>query len=237
MCRGAYRHILHRDDTQWTMAGRKHPGHSGDLRWALKQPEGNLWIRFGGWLVTKLLRRAVERVTVDVPSFEAARNATPEGSPLVLVPNHRSYLDFVLCSYLCFARPDLGIRIPHIAAAIEFGRIPLLGRLLSALHAFYLRRGTGKEDPELTRRVHQLIEQGKTLEFFIEGQRSRTREFLAPKRGLLRCLQATGKTCTLLPVAFSYDRIPEEAVFALELAGLPKPRMRLGPLLRWAFRA
>jgi len=237
VCRGAYRHILHRDDTQWTMAGRKHPGHGGDLRWALRQSEGNLWIRFGGWVTTKLLRRAVERVTVDIPSFEAARNAASEGSPLVLVPNHRSYLDFVLCSYLCFARPDLGIRIPHIAAAMEFGKIPLLGRLLSSLHAFYLRRGTGKEDPELTRRVHQLIEQGKTLEFFIEGQRSRSREFLAPKRGLLRCLQATGRTCTLLPVAFSYDRVPEEAAFAMELAGLPKPRMRLGPLLGWVVRA
>jgi alcohol-forming fatty acyl-CoA reductase len=237
VCRGAYRHILHRDDSQWTMAGRRHPGHGGDFRWSLTQPEGNLWIRFGAWLVTKLLRRAVERVTVDVPSFEAARNAAPEGSPLVLVPNHRSYLDFVLCSYLCFARPDLGIRIPHIAAAIEFGRIPLLGRILSALHAFYLRRGTGREDPELTRRVHELIESGKTLEFFIEGQRSRTREFLAPKRGLLRCLQATGRSCTLLPVAFSYDRVPEEAAFAHELAGHPKPRMRLSGLLRWAFRA
>jgi fatty acyl-CoA reductase len=85
--------------------------------------------------------------------------------------------------------------------------------------------------------VHQLIEQGKTLEFFIEGQRSRTREFLAPKRGLLRCLQATGRTCTLLPVAFSYDRVPEEAAFAQELAGLPKPRMRLSALLRWGYRA
>ena len=237
VCRGAYRHILHRDDTQWTMAGRRHPGHGGDFRWALTQPEGNLWIRFGAWLVTKLLRRAVERVTVDIPSFEAARNGTLEGTPLVLVPNHRSYLDFVLCSYLCFARPDLGIRIPHIAAAIEFGRIPLLGRILSSLHAFYLRRGTGREDPELTQRVHQLIECGKTLEFFIEGQRSRTREFLAPKRGLLRCLQATGRTCTLLPVAFSYDRVPEEAAFAQELAGRPKPRMSLRGLLGWAFRA
>lgn len=237
VCRGAYRHILHRDDSQWTMAGRRHPGHGGDFRWAFQQPEGNLWIRGGAWLVTKLLRRAVDRVTVDVPSFEAARRAAPEGASPVLVPNHRSYLDFVLCSYLGFARPDLGIRIPHIAATIEFGRIPVLGRILSSLHAFYLRRGTGREDPELTRRVHQLIGEGKTLEFFIEGQRSRTREFLPPKRGLLRCLQATGRTCTLLPVAFSYDRVPEEGAFALELQGHPKPRMRLRPLLGWAFRA
>src|SRR5262249_40737107 len=41
----------------------------------------------------------------------------------------------------------------------------------------------------------------------------------------------------LLPVAFTYDRVPEEAAFARELAGLPKPRMRLGALLGWAWRA
>jgi alcohol-forming fatty acyl-CoA reductase len=109
--------------------------------------------------------------------------------------------------------------------------------VLSALQAFYLRRGEGREDPELTRRVHQLIEQGKALEFFIEGQRSRSREFLPPKRGLLRCVQTTGRTCTLLPVALNYDRVPEEAAFARELAGAPKPRMSLGPLLRWTYRA
>ena len=192
-----------------------------------------MWIRFASWAVTKVLRRAVERVTVDVPSFEAARRAAAPGSALVIMPNHRSYLDFVLCSYLAFARPDLGIPIPHIAATMEFGRIPVLGRILAALHAFYLRRGTGREDPDLTRRVHGLIRDGKTLEFFVEGQRSRSREFLPPKRGLLRCLQATGTPCTLLPVALTYDRVPEEAAFAAELSGQPKPKMRLGPLLGW----
>jgi alcohol-forming fatty acyl-CoA reductase len=120
---------------------------------------------------------------------------------------------------------------------MEFGKLPLLGRLLTALHAFYLRRGAGKEDPELTRRVHDLIRQGKTLEFFIEGQRSRSREFLEPKRGLLRCVQATGKQVTILPVALSYDRLPEERTFAAELAGAPKPRMKLGALLKWAAQA
>ncbi len=236
-CRGVYRHILGRDERQWTLAGRKHRRHGGDLRWVMGQPYGNFWIRFAALIVGKLLRRAVEHVSVDIPSFEAARRAAIDGSPLVLVPNHRSYLDFVLCSYLCFARPDLDIPIPWVAAAIEFGRIPLLGRVLSALHAFYLRRGEGREDPELTRRVHQLIEEGNALEFFIEGQRSRSREFLPPKRGLLRCIQATGRTCTLLPVAFNYDRVPEEAAFARELAGQQKPPMRLGPLLKWAYRA
>ncbi len=237
VCRGVYRHLLNRDETEWPLAGRRHPGHGGDLRWALSQPHGNAWIRFSAWAVTKVLRRSVDQVTVDLPSFEAARRALPDGEPLVIVPNHRSYLDFVLCSYAAFARPDLGVPIPHIAAAIEFGRIPLLGRILTALHAFYLRRGEGREDPELTRRVHALVEQGRTLEFFIEGERSRSREFLAPKRGLLRCLQATGRSFTLLPVALTYDRVPEEAAFAKELAGAPKPKMRLGPLFGWIVAA
>ncbi len=235
--RGVYRHILGRDDTQWLLTGRRHQGHGGgDVRWVRRQPHGTATIRFSAWLITKVLRRCCDSVTVDVPSFEAARRAALDGCPLVLLPSHRSYFDFVLCSYLFFARPDLRIPIPHTAAAIEFGHIPLLGRLLGSLHAFYVNRGEGREQKELTRRVHSMIREGKVIEFFIEGTRSRSREFLAPKRGLLRCIQATGETCLLLPISLSYDRVPEEAAFTLELAGAPKPKMGLGPLLTWTLR-
>ncbi len=237
ICRGIYRHLLHRDDREWALAGRAHPGHDGDLRWVTTQPSGNAWIRGASLLVTKVLRRTTDAVTVDLPSFERARDAVPRGAAIVLVPSHRSYLDFVLCSYLAFARPDLGLPIPHIAATMEFGRIPVLGRVLTAMHAFYLRRGQGKEDPALTARVHALIRSGHSLEFFIEGARSRTREWLPPRRGLLRALQATGAACVLVPIAISYDRVPEEASFARELAGGAKPPMRLAALLRWAWRA
>jgi hypothetical protein len=37
----------------------------------------------------------------------------------------------------------------------------------------------------------------------------------------------------ILPVALSYDRIPEERAFAAELAGAPKPKMRLSALANW----
>jgi len=237
ICRGVYRHLLRRDEREWVLAGRAHGGHEGDLRWVLDQPRGNLWVRAASWVVTKVLRRIVDRVTVDLLSFEQVRAQMRTDAAIVLVPSHRSYLDFVLCSYLAFARPDLGLPIPHIAATMEFGRIPILGRVLQALHAFYLRRGTGAEDPDLTRRVHALISSGAALEFFVEGARSRTREFLPPKRGLLRCLQATGRPVALIPIAISYDRIPEEGAIARELAGESKPPMQLRALLAWLGRA
>jgi fatty acyl-CoA reductase len=187
-------------------------------------------------MTTKVLRRAVDHVTVDVPSFERARAAIPNGATLVLTPSHRSYLDFVLTSYLAFARPDL-LPIPHIAATMDFAAIPLLGRVLGWLHAFYLRSGQGKMDPQLAPRVEALIDGGNTLAFFIEGARSRSGEFLPPKRGLLRCLQSTGRTCALLPIAITYERVPEHEAFARELAGEPKAKMRLGALVSWTFDA
>ena len=232
--RGVYRHLFKRDDSAWVLAGRAHSGHSGDFRWVVRQPFGNAWIRGVSWLSTKLFRRAIGSVTVDVPSFERAR-AAAGGATIVLTPSHRSYLDFVLCSYLAFARPDL-LPIPHIAATMEFARIPILGRILRASHAFYLRRGQGK-DPELAGRVQSLLDDGNTLAFFVEGARSRSGDFLEPKRGLLRCLQATQRTCALLPISIGYERVPERAAFDRELAGHPRQKMRLGALLGWAAAA
>jgi thioester reductase-like protein/1-acyl-sn-glycerol-3-phosphate acyltransferase len=235
VCAGVYRHLLRQDDAEWVLAGRAHPGHDGDLRWALSQPRANYWIRSAAWFATKLFRRSVSRITVDAPSFERALRAVPPDAEIVLTPSHRSYLDFVLCSYLAFARPDL-LPIPHIAATMEFARIPVLGRILKSMHAFYLRRGEGK-DPDLARRVKELIDEGNTLAFFIEGGRSRTGEFLSPRRGLLRCLQASGRRCALMPVALTYERVPEHEAFARELAGEAKQKMRLGALVAWAIDA
>ena len=233
VCRGVSRHLLQQRDDEWVLAGRSHVGHGGDLKWVMRQPSGNAFVRTGIWLSTKTLRRIADSVTVDVPSFERARDSVPPGAAIALLPSHRSFLDFVLCSYLAFARPDLGIRIPYVAAAVEFGRVPLLGYLLRSVHAFYVERGAARENRHLAKRVHAMVEANEVVEFFVEGARSRTRAFLRPKRGLLRCLETSGRSCVLMPIAISYDRVPEEQVFARELSGAPKSGLRLGPLFGW----
>lgn len=236
VCRGLARHVLDQDEREWILGGRDQVSHGSDIRWAMRQPNGNFMVRLGCYLSTKLLRRISDRVTVDLPSFEEARRQVPEGAGIVLLPTHRSYLDFILVSNLMFARPELGIRVPFVAAAIEFGRLPLIGRLLRSVNAFYVHRGAAKENRELSKRVNDLLSKGEVLEFFIEGQRSRSRAFLPPKKGLLRLVQASGKPAMLFPIAISYDRVPEEEAFRRELAGEPRPKMRLGALVSWLWQ-
>ncbi len=218
------------------IGGRSAPKPRG-ISWAIRQPNGTAVIRLFGYVVAKVLRRAADSVTVDLASFESALTRVPEGTLVVIAPSHRSYMDFLLCSYLFFDQPQLGVAIPHIAAAEEFSRIPVIGRLFEKAQAFFVKRGMRRKDyAELRERIADLVKRRQTLQVFIEGTRSRSRQFLRPKHGLLRCLQETGQPATILPVALSYDRVTEEASFLRELAGRSKPKMRLRTLSIWTTR-
>lgn len=236
VCRGVYSHLMRRDDTSVLLAGRDHAAAKPDVAWALRQPQGNWAVRSFGLVLRKGFRAATDQITFDRASFEAARGESQQDTRFVIVPTHRSYMDFLLCSYLMFSHPELGIPIPHIAAAEEFSRIPLLGGLFRAAHAFHLKRGVGREDAELSRQVRELTADGKALLFFIEGTRSRTRRYLPPRRGMLRALQSSGHRFRLLPVNVSYDRVAEEAQFRRELSGAEPARASLTRLAAWAGR-
>jgi alcohol-forming fatty acyl-CoA reductase len=188
-----------------------------------------------GYVVAKVLSRVADEVTFDRESFISALARVPDGSLMIIAPTHRSYMDFLLCSYLFFDQPSLGIAIPHIAAAEEFSRIPVLGCLFKRAQAFFVKRGLmhRRDYADLTRRVTDLVKCGQTLQIFIEGTRSRSGQFLQPHHGLLKCIQETGQPAAILPVALSYDRVTEEASFLRELQGQPKPKMKLTSLSVW----
>ena len=237
VCRGIYQNLLRGDDSEIIFAGHRYWEAKNDFRSIMRKPGVNMAIRIAGYVITKALRRCTDKVTFDWESFEFARKSVPDDSLLVIIPSHRSYMDFVVCPYLFLMRPDLNITIPHMAAAEEFGRIPVIGKLLTMLQAFYIKRGVGRADKELLKQqVNDLVELNHTLLFFIEGTRSRSRQFLRPRTGLLRSLRSTGKICTILPVAITYDRVPEEKTFLGELRGGRKSKMQLRSLLSWSFR-
>lgn len=216
------------------LAGSTHNDNLSDLKWCRQQPMGNWAIRTTGFVMRKAFRKGCTSITFDYDSFKQAMDSLEPNTLVVLAPNHRSFMDFIVCSYLCFSHPELKISIPYIAADLQLGGLPFLGWFLKQTYAFYLKRGQGKADPELNQKIRQLVEDQQTLEIFIEGTRSRGRQCLQPKRGLLRALQQTGENCALLPISINYDRMPEEEALMRELAGTPKPLMRMKPLLKWS---
>lgn len=230
VCRALARHALKLDERQLSLGGRKHNHVAPPPPGA---PAPNLAVRGMALGIERAMNRLCERVTYDRASFEAALAAVPPDTALVLAPIHRSYLDFLALPYLLVRHPELGIAPPKIAAAEEFAAIPGLGPLLARAGAFFVRRAQGREDPHLTRQVREVLADGHPLMFFIEGRRSRGGEFLAPRRGLLRALQASGRRVALLPVAIAYDRVPEADALARELRGEPRAPMTLAGLTRW----
>jgi alcohol-forming fatty acyl-CoA reductase len=225
---GVSHHLLKRDPANAPLRM-----HGTDAGWALRQPSGNATIRAFAYFMRKVLRAAGVEITFDEAGFKRALRAVGDDDLVVLAPSHRSYMDFIVASLLCFAHPGLGLRMPKVAATDDFARIPVVGPVLRACGAFYIRRGTGAPDPRLNEQLGELVRAGHSLEFYPEGTRSRSRRFLPPKRGILRALQATGRRSVILPLAISYDRIAEEVGFLLELDGSARHRGGLKPLSRW----
>lgn len=156
--------------------------------------------------------------------------------PVVLVPCHRSHFDYMVLSYLFrenFLSP------PHIHAGINLAFWPV-GPFLRGAGAFFVRRSfAGDKLYKLVfhRYLMTLIRQGYTLEFFIEGGRSRTGKILTPKLGVLASivsafLQGVRRDLYLVPVSIHYGRIAEENAYDAEMGGAEKEKESFGALLR-----
>jgi len=166
-----------------------------------------------------VIRRLFQRV--EVRGLERV-SEWAKRQPVVLVPSHRSYFDFVLVSWLFYQNH---LMPPHVAARenMAFGPFGLLFRRAGA---FFLRRTF---DDELYKAVFRsyvahLVREGFTQEFFIEGQRSRTGKSLAPRMGMLSWniqgfVDSGRRDLLFVPVGITYERLVEEGSMVEELAG------------------
>ena len=76
---------------------------------------------------------------------------------------------------------------PHIAAGINLN-LPVIGTMLRSGGAFFMRRsfrGNALYSAVFTEYVAQLVAGGYSIEYFIEGGRSRTGRLLQPKGGMV----------------------------------------------------
>jgi glycerol-3-phosphate O-acyltransferase len=165
---------------------------------------------------------------VDLPEEDmrrlrdSFRDATP-----VLIPCHRSHLDYLLISSQLFYRDMV---IPHVIAGENLNFWPL-GPIFRRCGAFFIKRSFSENRifPVVFQRyLHQLVRDGFPIEFFIEGGRSRTGKLLPPRLGVLSMIMDSaqnlrdGWDVNLVPIGISYEQIAEERSYRKELQGEDK---------------
>ncbi|KAF5304886.1 hypothetical protein FQR65_LT00770 [Abscondita terminalis] len=185
-------------------------------------------IRWLGLLLTKICLKVYNGIHVNDKIYRIKE--LMGNKPIIFLPSHRSYADFILMSYLCFT---YNIEIPAIAAGMDFHSMWGMGKMLRDTGAFFMRRSFNNDSlywDTFRQYIYQLITEGDLpMEFFIEGTRSRTGKSLTPKFGLLSMILKTFYTAAVpdilfVPINISYDRVLEEKLFAYELLGVPKPK-------------
>lgn len=155
---------------------------------------------------------------------------------IVYVPCHRSHFDYLLLSYIVYHQ---GLSLPHVAAGINLN-IPVVGGILRRGGAFFLRRsfkGNRLYAAVFSAYLHEILVRGHSIEYFVEGGRSRTGRLLRPKAGMLAMtvnsyLNDPRRPIVFVPVYFGYEKLIEGDSFIKELGGAAKRKESLSGLVR-----
>ena len=180
-------------------------------------------VEVASWFLRRVFRNIFEGLTLHDEDFEMLRRTSKEG-PLVFVPTHKSYVDFLMLSHLLHERQ---IAPPHVIAGINMNFWPF-GAIAKRAGAVFIRRsfkGNPLYGEVLKHYVCALLTNKINLEFFIEGARSRTGKLAPPRYGILKMItdayikgDLTEKV-RFVPVSIIYDRVTEDKAHRRELEG------------------
>lgn len=186
-----------------------------------------------GTAISAIFTRIFSGLHVDIEGLERLREHMKTHSVLFL-PSHKSHFDYLVLSYALFTH---NLQVPVIAAGDNLNFFPL-GALFRKSGAFFIRRsfrGDRLYGAVVEAYMRRLLIDGWSMEFFLEGGRSRTGKTLPPKLGLLsmvvNAVLESEKPAIFQPVSITYERIVEENSYSRELRGGDKRRENLQSLL------
>ena len=152
--------------------------------------------------------------------------------PVVFLPSHKSNLDHLVLQY---ALHVCGLPPNHTAGGINMNFFPV-GPLVRRCGVFFIRRSFRDNEPYkfvLRQYVDYLIGKRFSLEWYVEGGRSRSGKLLPPRFGLLAYVvdawrRRKAEDVFLIPVSIAYDQISDVGDYAAEQRGGAKERESLG---------
>jgi len=188
-------------------------------------------------VVERFLRWVWHRIYdgIELQHVERLHEEAKENE-IVYVPCHRSHFDYLLLSFIVY---NQGLSLPHVAAGVNLN-IPFVGGILRRGGAFYLRRsfkGNRLYATVFNAYLRKILQRGHSIEYFVEGTRSRTGRLLAPKAGMLAMtvnsyIEKPVVPVVFVPVYFGYEKLIEGDSFISEMGGATKQKESLFGLIR-----
>ncbi|HPF05901.1 MAG TPA: 1-acyl-sn-glycerol-3-phosphate acyltransferase [Spirochaetota bacterium] len=186
-----------------------------------------IYIRFFKATNDYLFKKLFDNIHYDLEDFKRLREASSKG-PIILVPSHKSHMDYIIISSLFYHNKMIP---PHIFAGSNLTFFPM-GKIFRRSGAFFVRRtfkGLNLYAAVLKQYLKTLVNEGYTIEFFIEGTRSRTGKIIHPKMGVLKYLieaidEGYNRDLVFAPLTVNYDRILEENSYLKEIKGKEKTK-------------
>ncbi len=156
------------------------------------------------------LSRALYRVRIG--KIDAALAQIDPKATVVFVMNHRSNMDYVLITWLVANRAQVSYAVG------EWARVWPLSRLIRAMGAYFIRRGSRNTlyRRVLARYVQMATAEGTTQAIFPEGGLSLNGRVGTARMGLLSYIvagyQPGGRDVVFVPVGLAYDRVLEDRI-------------------------
>jgi len=194
-----------------------------------------IYIKYFDRAVSYVNRKIFDGISYDLEDFKKIKDASQKG-PLIIMPGHKSHMDYLIVSSVFYHEKIIP---PHIVAGSNLIFFPM-GKIFRRSGAFFMRRsfkGLDLYAAVFKQYLKSLINEGYSIEFFIEGGRSRTGKLLIPKMGILKYLidsieEGYNRDMVFLPVSINYDRILEESSHHEELRGRKKSTESTSTLIK-----
>jgi glycerol-3-phosphate O-acyltransferase len=158
--------------------------------------------------------------------------ALAQRHPVVFLPSHKSNLDHLVLQY---ALHENGHPPNHTAGGINMNFFPV-GPLVRRSGVFFIRRSF-KDNPVykfvLGHYIDYLVEKRFSLEWYVEGGRSRSGKLLPPRFGMLAYVvdayrRGRSEDVHVIPVAIAYDQSQDVGGYTAEQRGAAKQAESFG---------
>lgn len=210
------------------VARRKAEKYALEIAADISYPTIRILVRLLRWLWNKIYDG------VEVNHMERLHDVAKD-KEVIYVPCHRSHIDYLLLGYVTY---EEGLHLPHVAAGINLN-MPVVGGILRRGGGFFLRRsfkGNRLYATVFDAYINQVLVKGYSMEYFVEGGRSRTGRLLAPKGGMLvmtvnSYIRSPQRPIVFVPIYFGYEKLIEGDSFISELGGAEKKKETIGGLV------